>query len=70
MCYWAAILDLFSRKVIGYALSLSLEASFAMEALTMAIEIVVRLQDCIHHSDRVSSMPARTMLIFSKNMAL
>ena len=36
--FLAAILDLFSRKVIGYALSLTLDASFAVEALKMAIE--------------------------------
>ena len=50
--YLAAILDLFSRKVIGYALSLSLEASFAMEALTMAIENRRPATGCIHHSDQ------------------
>jgi len=50
--YLAAILDLFSRKVIGYALSLSLEASFAMEALTMAIENRRPAKGCIHHSDQ------------------
>lgn len=35
--YLAVILDAFSRKVIGYALSTSLEAGFALNALRMAI---------------------------------
>jgi len=49
--YLAAILDLFSRKVIGYALSVTLDASFAIEALKMAIERRCPDPGCIHHSD-------------------
>jgi len=50
--YLAAILDLFSRKVIGYALSLTLEATVAIEALKMAIGNRHPVQGCIHHSDQ------------------
>jgi putative transposase len=50
--YLAAILDLFSRKVIGYALSLSLDASCAIEALQMALEHRRPAPGCIHHSDQ------------------
>lgn len=49
--FLAAILDLFSRKVVGYALSLTLDASFAVEALKMAIEKRRPAAGCIHHSD-------------------
>jgi putative transposase len=49
--YLAAILDLFSRKVIGYALSVTLDASFAVEALVMALEQRRPAPGCIHHSD-------------------
>ena len=49
--YLAAILDLFSRKVIGYALSLELDHGFAVEALKMAIERRRPSPGCIHHSD-------------------
>jgi transposase InsO family protein len=49
--YLAAILDLFSRKVIGYALSMTLDATFAIEALKMAIERRRPEPGCIHHSD-------------------
>jgi len=49
--YLAAILDLFSRKVIGYALSLELDHCFAVEALKMAIERRRPPPGCIHHSD-------------------
>lgn len=50
--YLAVILDLFSRKVIGWALSKRLEASLCLEALRMAIAQRRPEPGCIHHSDR------------------
>lgn len=50
--YLSAILDLFSRKVIGYALSLTLDVSFAIEALMMVLRERQPLPGCIHHSDQ------------------
>ncbi len=50
--YLAAILDAYSRKVIGYAVSTSLDAGLTLQALKMAI---VRRQPgsgIIHHSDQ------------------
>ncbi len=51
--YLAVVLDAFSRRVIGWALDDHLEASLAVEALTMALE-ARRPQpgSLIHHSDR------------------
>ena len=50
--YLAVILDLFSRKVIGWALSGSLKASLTIEALQMALEARPIEPGLIHHSDR------------------
>lgn len=50
--YLAVILDLFSRKVIGWALSTSLRHELALEALTMAIETRPPPEGCMHHADR------------------
>lgn len=50
--YLAAILDLFSRKIIGYALSRSLGMSFTIQALQMAINRRDPQMGCIHHSDQ------------------
>lgn len=50
--YLAVILDLFSRKVIGWALSQSLQHELSLEALKMAIEQRQPPDGCIHHSDR------------------
>lgn len=50
--YVAVIMDLFSRKVIGWALSRSLRASLAVQALRMAFETRPVMPGLIHHSDR------------------
>jgi putative transposase len=48
----AVILDLFSRKVIGWALSEQIDAELAVAALRMALEEGGAVKGCIHHSDR------------------
>jgi transposase InsO family protein len=50
--YLAAILDAFSRKVIGYAVSMSLDTSLTLEALKMAIARRRPGPGVIHHSDQ------------------
>ena len=50
--YLAVVLDLFSRKVIGWALSEQIDAKLTLAALRMALEERGPLEDCIHHSDR------------------
>lgn len=48
----AIILDLFSRKVVGYGISKRINAELAVEALRMAIEQRKPDPGCIHHSDQ------------------
>lgn len=50
--YLAVILDSFSRKVIGYALSKSLDTSLTLSALKMAFVERKAPKGCIHHSDQ------------------
>lgn len=50
--YLAVILDSFSRKVIGYAISKSIDKSLTVSALKMAILLRNPSAGCIHHSDR------------------
>jgi transposase InsO family protein len=50
--YLAAILDAFSRRVIGYAISARLDASLTLEALHMAITHRQPGPSVIHHSDQ------------------
>ena len=63
--YLAAILDAWSRRVIGYAISRSIDARVAVAALKAAIRIRRPPKGCIHHSDRGSqyaSEPYRHLL--------
>ena len=50
----AAILDAWSRKVVGYAISRSMDARIAVAALKAAIRGRNPSQGCIRHSDRGS----------------
>ena len=63
--YLAAILDAWSRKVVGYAISRSMDARIAVAALKAAIRNRAPPKGCIHHSDRGSqyaSEPYRELL--------
>ncbi len=50
--YLAAILDAFSRRVIGYAVSTRLDAALTLEALRMAMAVRKPGPGIIHHSDQ------------------
>lgn len=52
--YLAAILDAWSRRVVGYAISRSMDARLAVAALKAAIRVRRPPDGCIHHSDRGS----------------
>ncbi len=49
--YLAAIIDAFSRKIVGYAIAKTLAAELTLEALRMAI-LSRDTSDLIHHSDK------------------
>jgi transposase InsO family protein len=49
--YLAAILDLYSRKVVGWAISKRIDAELCLTALQMALNDRPA-RGCIHHSDR------------------
>ena len=50
--YLAVILDAFSRKVVGYAISKSLEDDLTIIALKSALARRQLRKGCIHHSDQ------------------
>ena len=63
--YLATILDAWSRRVVGYAISRSIDARVAVAALKAAIRVRQPPKGCIHHSDRGSqyaSEPYRHLL--------
>jgi len=52
--YLAAILDAWSRRVVGYAISRSIDARLATAALKSAVRSRSPPKGCVHHSDRGS----------------
>jgi putative transposase len=50
--YLAVILDLFARRVVGYAISRNIDSALCLEALEMAITNRNPQIGVIHHSDR------------------
>ena len=54
----AAILDAWSHKVVGYAISRSMDARIAVAALKVAIRNRTPPKGCIQHSDRGSQYAA------------
>jgi transposase InsO family protein len=52
--YLAVILDLFSRRVVGYAMSEQIDRVLVLEALDKALVQRPGARDLVHHSDRGS----------------
>lgn len=51
-CYLALVTDAFSRKIVGYDISNSLELAGSIKALNMAMKQLHQNHQLIHHSDR------------------
>jgi len=51
-CYLALITDMYSRKIVGYDLSDSLELKGCVRALNKAIYQAKNIKGLVHHSDR------------------
>jgi transposase InsO family protein len=50
--YLAVVMDLFSRKIVGWATSSSLQATLVLDALAMALRRRTPGAGLLHHSDR------------------
>lgn len=51
-CYLSLVTDLYSRKIVGYEISPTLETSGPLKALLMALSTVEHPHGLIHHSDQ------------------
>ena len=56
--FLAAVLDLFSRRIVGWAMSAHCDACLVQDALTMALAQRQPTGDLLHHSDRGSQYAA------------
>jgi putative transposase len=57
--YVAVILDAWSRRVVGYAISRSIDVRLTLAALNAAIDNRKPPPGCVHHSDRGSQYAAQ-----------
>jgi putative transposase len=55
----AVILDAWSRRIVGYALSRSIDVRLTLAALNAAVEHRRPPHGCLHHSDRGSQYAAQ-----------
>jgi len=65
--YLAVILDLYSRKAIGYAISRQIDTDLSLTALRMAIETRNPRAGLIHHSDQGVQYAAHEYVDVLKN---
>lgn len=49
--YLALVMDLYSRRIVGWELSLNVDAQLTLSALNRAVALRGDLSECIHHSD-------------------
>jgi putative transposase len=68
--YLAAILDAWSRRVVGYAISRSIDARLAVAALKAAINARDPPRGCMHHSDRGSQYASQAYCALLKEYGL
>jgi putative transposase len=68
--YLAVILDLFSRRVVGWAISNRMKQDLALRAVNMAIAIRRPPPGCIHHTDRGSQYCAHDYQKLLRKQAL
>ena len=60
--YLAVVIDLYSRKVVGWSMSSRMTAQLVCDALMMAIWLRRPKAGLIHHSDRGSQYASRSRL--------
>ena len=68
--YFAAILDLFSRFIVGWAVSVVNDRHLTIKALQMALKRRCPDAGLLHHSDRAVLMRARTTKTCSTHTVL
>lgn len=62
--YLAVVLDLFSRRIVGWSMSASLEAALVLDALQMALTHRRPDAGLMHHSDRGSQYASEAFTRF------
>jgi putative transposase len=68
--YVAAVLDLYSRRIVGWSMQDSMTSQLVVDALMMGIWRRGKPTALLHHSDQGSQTPASISSNCSRNRAL
>jgi len=68
--FLAAILDIYTRKIIGWSLAKRIDNELCIGALRMALENRAPVVGCIHHSDRGSQYASKDYVQLLKDRGL
>ncbi len=58
--YLAVVIDLYSRRIVGWHLDRQMETALVSRAFMMAVNLRTPLKDLLHHSDRGSQYASHT----------
>ncbi len=67
LLYLAVVIDLYSRRIVGWHLDKQMTQSLVIRALLMAINLRNPPKGLLNHSDVAASMPAKPINIYSPN---
>jgi putative transposase len=68
--FLAAILDIYTRKVIGWSIAKRIDNELCITALKMALENRTPVVGCIHHSDRGSQYASKNYVLLLRDRGL
>jgi len=68
--YLAVVIDLYSRRVVGWCVDKRMTTSLVTRALMMAINLRNPLERLIHHSDRGSQYASRLYQLLLKQAGM
>jgi putative transposase len=68
--FLAAILDIYTRKIIGWSIAKRIDNELCLTALKMALENRTPVVGCIHHSDRGSQYASKDYVQLLKDRGL
>jgi putative transposase len=67
--YAAAVLDLYSRRIVGWSMQDSMISQLVADALMMAVWRRGKPVALLHHSDKAASTPVNTFRSYSRPKA-
>lgn len=68
--YLAVVMDLYSKRIVGYSMANHMREELPLKALEMAVRARKPKEGLLHHSDRGSQYASRKLSKLSKKISL